>query len=108
MSGFRRSRVARGAGLTAAAGAVTALLFATLPEAAHACAVCFSATEENREAFLATTAFLSLLPLGMVAGAGYWLRGKARQAESRSASESSGHSTGPGAESSGPDEDGRA
>ena len=49
-------------------------LLAVLPEAASACPVCFDARDENRQAFLATTAFLTLLPLGMMAGAGLWLR----------------------------------
>ena len=47
---------------------------AALPDAAHACAVCFDASDENRQAFIMTTAFLSLFPLGMVGGAGLWLR----------------------------------
>jgi len=69
---------------------VVALLAAwlLLPEAAHACAVCFDASEENRRAFLATTAFLSILPLGMVAGAGAWLRKRVRAADEGSAGES--------------------
>ena len=50
------------------------LLLIMLPDVAQACPVCFDARDENRQAFLATTAFLSLLPLGMVAGAGLWLR----------------------------------
>ena len=54
-------------------------LVAILPEAAAACPVCFDARDENRQAFLATTAFLSLLPLGMVAGAGLWLRKRHRE-----------------------------
>ena len=54
------------------------LLLVVLPDVAQACPVCFDARDENRQAFLATTAFLSLLPLGMVAGAGLWLRGRAR------------------------------
>jgi len=37
-----------------------------LPDVAHACPVCFDPREENRFAFLATTAFLSLLPLSLV------------------------------------------
>jgi len=37
-----------------------------LPDVAHACPVCFDPNEENRMAFLATTAFLSLLPLSLV------------------------------------------
>jgi hypothetical protein len=56
-----------------------ALLFvAVLPDAVHACPVCFDSSDENRQAFLATTAFLSLLPLGMVAGAGMWIRKRSR------------------------------
>lgn len=51
----------------------------TLLDLALACAVCFDGAGESREAFLATTAFLSLLPLGMVAGAGVWLRKRAKQ-----------------------------
>ena len=52
---------------------------AIFPDIAHACPVCFDARDENRQAFLATTAFLSLLPLGMVAGAGLWLRRRSRE-----------------------------
>jgi len=62
----------------ALAGAL--VLAAVLPDIAHACPVCFDARDENRQAFLATTAFLSLLPLGMVAGAGLWLRQRSRAA----------------------------
>ena len=59
--------------------ALAVLLLIVLPEVAHACPVCFDARDENRKAFLATTAFLSLLPLGMVAGAGLWLRKRSRE-----------------------------
>jgi hypothetical protein len=41
--------------------------------------VCFDAKDENRQAFLATTAFMSLLPLGMVAGAGMWMRKRSKE-----------------------------
>jgi len=61
---------------------IPVLLIAALvlfPDAAHACAVCFDAKDENRQAFLITTAFLSLLPLGLVGGAGMWLRTRSRQ-----------------------------
>ncbi|HSW28969.1 MAG TPA: hypothetical protein VLH75_05660 [Longimicrobiales bacterium] len=54
------------------------LLLAALPDAAHACPVCFDPREENRFAFLATTVFMSLVPLGMVGGVGLWLRKRAR------------------------------
>ena len=65
------------------------LAVAALPEAAHACAVCFDATDENRQAFLATTAFLTLLPLGMVTGAGLWLRRRVRARDEREGSSDS-------------------
>ena len=52
-----------------------------LPEAVQACPVCFDASDENRQAFLTTTAFLSLLPLGMVAGAGLWIRKRAKDVD---------------------------
>jgi len=57
------------------------LAVALLPGDAHACAVCFDGPGETRQAFFATTAFLTLLPLGMLAGAGAWLRSRARRAE---------------------------
>ena len=56
---------------------------ALFPDVAHACPVCFDARDENRQAFLATTAFLSLLPLGMVAGTGLWLHRRARGIDER-------------------------
>ena len=66
--------------------ALALLVLFVLPEAAHACPVCFDSSEENRQAFIATTAFLTLLPLGMVTGAGLWLRKRARElAEGESA-----------------------
>ena len=57
-------------------------LLAVLPEAVSACPVCFDSSDENRQAFLATTAFLSLLPLGMVSGVGLWIRKRLRDGES--------------------------
>ena len=62
-------------------GAVALIAF--LPEAAAACPVCFDARDENRQAFLATTAFMSLLPLGMVGGAGLWIRKRTREQDER-------------------------
>jgi len=63
--------------LAVVALALTWLLL--VPEVAHACPVCFDSSDENRQAFLVTTAFLTLLPLGMVGGAGLWLRKRARE-----------------------------
>lgn len=59
--------------------ALALLAVVALPDVAHACAACFDATDENRQAFLVTTAFLTLLPLGMVGGAGLWLRRRVRE-----------------------------
>lgn len=55
------------------------LLVVALPDALHACPVCFDSSAENRRAFLVTAIFMSLLPLGMVAGAGLWVRRRTRQ-----------------------------
>lgn len=62
-----------------AIAAFVVLLLVAFPEVALACPVCFDARDENRQAFIVTTAFLSLLPLGMVAGAGLWLRKRAQE-----------------------------
>lgn len=58
---------------------LAAFLLPALPGAASACAVCFDTTAENRMAFMVTTVILSLLPLGMVGGAGVWLRRRSRE-----------------------------
>jgi len=50
------------------------LLIALTPTLAHACSVCFEANDKNRAAFFATTVFMSLLPLGMIAAMYWWLR----------------------------------
>jgi len=63
-------------------GAVAVIALALLvlaPDSAHACPVCFDPRDENRFAFLATTIFLSLLPLGLVAGILLWIRHRSRQ-----------------------------
>ncbi|MCC6876359.1 MAG: hypothetical protein IT378_18785 [Sandaracinaceae bacterium] len=59
-----------------AAWLVSSGLYASV---ALACPVCFSATEENRNAFLLTTIILSLLPLSMIAGVILWIRSAARE-----------------------------
>ena len=55
------------------------VLLLVLPDVVFACPVCFDASDENRQAFLATTVFLSLLPLGMVAGVGLWIRKRSKE-----------------------------
>ena len=73
----RGIRIGRWAVLGAAGAAV--VMVAAMPEAAHACPVCFDRDDEARIAFLATTGLLTLLPLGMVVGTGMWLRRRARE-----------------------------
>lgn len=55
------------------------VLLLVLPDVVLACPVCFDASDENRQAFLVTTVFLSLLPLGMVAGVGLWIRKRSKE-----------------------------
>ncbi len=60
---------------------ITLLGFAALmllPQSAWACSVCFSAKEGTRMAFIVTTVFMSLLPLGLIGGLIFWLRSKAK------------------------------
>ncbi len=58
------------------------VLLAWAPRAAWACSVCMTGREDdNRIAFLATTVFLSLLPLAMLAGVIWWLHRRVRQQE---------------------------
>lgn len=61
-----------------AALVATAALLALAPAEAWACPVCFDRDDEARVAFLATTALLTLLPLGMVGGAVMWVRRRTR------------------------------
>ena len=68
---------------------VALVAVAFVPDAAHACAVCFDGPGETRQAFAVTTAFLTLLPLGMLAGTGARLRKRARRAEAEHAEEQS-------------------
>ena len=50
------------------------VLAAALPRAAAACAVCSGGTTDNRLEFIATTAFLTFLPLGLMGGIFWYLR----------------------------------
>ena len=53
---------------------------ALLPSVAWACPVCFSMkSEDNQLAYLATTGFMTVLPLLAVAGAVWWLRRRANE-----------------------------
>lgn len=50
------------------------VLLALVPDVAHACPVCFDPRDQSNGTFLASTAFLSLFPLGMLGSVGFWLR----------------------------------
>lgn len=52
---------------------------ALFPGVAHACPVCFDPRDQSNGTFLASTAFLSLVPLGMLGSVGYWLRNRSRK-----------------------------
>jgi hypothetical protein len=69
------------------AAAVTVLLLVAAPEVAHACPVCFDPKAENRIAFLATTIFMTALPLAMVGAVVSWLRRRSRLVEEGPADE---------------------
>jgi hypothetical protein len=64
-----------------------ALLWA--PEAS-ACSVCFDASDENRWAFIGTTIFLSLLPVGMAVWGALWLKKRLKQIEEQERAELAG------------------
>ena len=69
----------RGPRVALAAAAIALVWTAVSPETLHACPVCFDRDDEARIAFLATTGLLTVLPLGLVAGVGAWLRKRARE-----------------------------
>jgi peptidoglycan/LPS O-acetylase OafA/YrhL len=56
-----------------------------MPKVALACPVCFDPRDENRFAFLGTTIFLSLLPLGMVGAMVTWVRQRSRKLDEEQA-----------------------
>ena len=60
-----------------------AALLALLPALALACPVCGGGGDSPRSqaAFFNTTILLSLLPLGMIGGGVWWLRGQAQDGE---------------------------
>ena len=59
--------------------AVVACSWALAAQPALACAVCSAREDAQRVAFIATTVFLSALPLGLVFGVAWWLRKRVRE-----------------------------
>ncbi|MFW2388272.1 MAG: hypothetical protein ACN4G0_08045 [Polyangiales bacterium] len=64
---------------TAAAAGLVALSWAA--DSAYACPSCASPLEENRQAFVDTTVFLTVVPLMMMGGFVWWLRRRIRAME---------------------------
>ena len=58
-----------------------AIAVGSIADLARACPSCASPLEENRQAFVDTTIFLTLVPLIMIGGFIWWLRRKARELE---------------------------
>jgi len=52
-------------------------------DVAHACPSCASPLEENRQAFVDTTIFLTVVPLAMIGGLVWFIRHKTREMEGR-------------------------
>jgi hypothetical protein len=64
--------------------ALAAVGLAWVADAAYACPSCASPLEENRQAFVDTTIFLSLAPLFMIGGLIWWMRRKSREMDEAS------------------------
>ena len=58
--------------------ALAAVALTSAADLAHACPSCASPLEENRQAFVDTTIFLTVVPLLMMGGFIWWLRRKLR------------------------------
>ena len=58
---------------------VAAVAASWVADLAYACPSCTSPLEENRQAFVDTTVFLTVVPLLMIGGFIWWFRRKARE-----------------------------
>ena len=57
---------------------VAALAIVLSPQLANACSVCMTGKDdETRAAFIAMTAFMTFLPIGLIGGLVWWLRRRA-------------------------------
>jgi hypothetical protein len=61
--------------------ALAAAILASAANLASACPSCASPLEENRQAFVDTTIFLTVVPLAMIGAFIWWLRRRLRQLE---------------------------
>ncbi len=64
---------------TRASLALAAVAVAWAADLAYACPSCASPLEENRQAFVDTTVFLTVVPLAMMGGFVWWIRRKLRE-----------------------------
>jgi len=64
--------------LARASAAASAIAVAWAADLAYACPSCASPLEENRQAFVDTTVFLTVVPLMMMGGFIWWLRRRIR------------------------------
>lgn len=69
------------------------------PSVAFACPVCFSGSDETREAFLLTTALLTFLPLAMIGAFVYVLVVRSREIDAEERAEAAGPGLAPPLES---------
>lgn len=65
--------------LARASLAFAAVALAWAADLAYACPSCASPLEENRQAFVDTTVFLTVVPLAMMGGFVWWIRRKLRE-----------------------------
>jgi len=63
--------------------AAAAIAVAWAADLAYACPSCASPLEENRQAFVDTTVFLTVVPLMMMGGFIWWLRRRIRAMDDR-------------------------
>ena len=73
--------MSRAAKMSTFVGVLAAALIGWAVDVAHACPSCASPLEENRQAFVDTTIFLTVVPLAMIGGLVWWIRRKVREAE---------------------------
>lgn len=55
------------------------LLLVLVPGTAHACAACFDPRDKSNGIFMASTAFLIVVPMGILGSTGMWLRRRSRR-----------------------------
>lgn len=69
-----------GVGALGLSAVTVVAILVVMPNVAWACPVCFSAKNEaNQIAYLATTGFLTFLPLGLIGGVILWIRRRAAE-----------------------------